>query len=98
VHSPGPISFTNNATSLHLVSKNGHVEVARMLIERGEGVTAKDIDEDTPLHLVSRWEQEEVAHLLIEHGPDVTAQDKHGETAQNNNRETLLFHLASAPP
>jgi ankyrin repeat protein len=69
-----------------------------MLIERGEGVTAKDIDEDTPLHLVSRWEQEEVAHLLIEHGPDVTAQDKHGETAQNNNRETLLFHLASAPP
>lgn len=80
--------------SLHQALILGQVEIARMLIERGAGVAAKDIDEDTPLHdlhLVSHWEQEEVAHLLIEHGADVTAQGRHGETAQDNNKETLLL-------
>jgi hypothetical protein len=51
VHSRG---FTDNATPLHLASKNGHVKVARMLIEHGADVTAQNKDGETPLHLASQ--------------------------------------------
>ena len=60
--------------------------VARVLIERGAGVSAQDKDGRTPLHLA--WHPE-VARVLIKHGADVSAQDKDGHTPLH-----LAWHAA----
>ena len=78
--------FTDHVTSLHLASERGHVTTARMLIERGADLSAKNKDGETPLHLASQAGQVEVACMLIERGAD--------PSARNNDGETPL-HLAS---
>jgi ankyrin repeat protein len=76
----------NRETPLHLASRQGKVEVAHMLIERGADVEAQNKDGETPLHLASQRGQVEVAPILIAHGANLAAQNKDGETP---------LHLAS---
>ena len=64
---------TNNDTPLHQASYLGQVDVARVLIERGADLTARDCDGKTPLLLALNAGAEDVARLLTEHGADVTA-------------------------
>ena len=78
--------FAENATPLHLASREGRLEVACMLIEHGADMEAQDKHGETPLHLALRNGQLKVAGTLIERGADVTAKDKRGETP---------LHLAS---
>jgi hypothetical protein len=80
VHSRGFSSFTDNVTPLLLASKRGHVKAARMLIEHGAAVMARNGDGETPLHVASQEGQMEVALILIEHGADAKAQDRNGWT------------------
>ena len=65
---------------------NGHVKVARFLIEHGADVAALDNNGSSPLHLASNNGQVEVAQLLVEHGADATSPRKDGWTP---------LHLAS---
>jgi len=69
------IDDNDKSTALHLASREGHVDVAHVLVEYGAIVTAKDTDGSTPLHWASRKGRVNVAHALVEHGADVTAQD-----------------------
>lgn len=71
---------------MHLASEEGHVEVARFLVEHRANVTVQDKDGLTPLHWASRQGRVEVARLLVEYGADVGIQDKAGLTP---------FHWAS---
>ena len=77
---------TNNATPLHLASRNGHVKAACKLIEHGADVSAQNNGGATPLHLALEKRQIEVARMLIERGADLTAQNNDGKTP---------LHLAS---
>ena len=70
----------DNSTPLHLASGEGHVEVARFLVEHRASVTVQDKDGLTPLHWASLQGRVEVTCLLIEHGADVGIQDKAGLT------------------
>ena len=63
-------SLDDASTPLHLTSREGHVEVARMLVERGADVSAQAEDGSTPLHSASCRNHVEVARMLVEHGAD----------------------------
>ena len=66
-------------TPLHLASRWGRVEVARILIECGADVTAQNMYGETPLHLALVWVLVELARMLTQHDIDVAAQSKDGE-------------------
>jgi len=90
VHSRG---VDDQSTPLHLASRGGHVEVARVLVdcERGIDVTVQDKDGSTPLHEASTVE---MARFLIEHGGDATARDKRGSTPLHHGVERENLDLA----
>ena len=70
--------FTDNATPLHLASRNGHVKAAHKLIDHRADLTAQDDNGWTPLHLASQEGEVDVARMLIERGADLKAQDHKG--------------------
>jgi len=55
-------------TPLHLASKYGRSDVARLLIEHGAEVDVKDSRGRTPLQLASAEGRDEVVDLLLEYG------------------------------
>src|SRR6266850_947649 len=95
-------SFDNESTPLHLASREGHEDVARILFEHGADTEARAKDGETPLHLASQGNHAELAQLLLGHHADVAAQTKDGETplhlaSQQNHVELarlLLKHSA----
>ncbi len=68
--------FFDEVTALHLASRDGYVEVVRVLLENGADANARDISKWTPLRraLDEGHSHVEVARVLIEHGADVSAQ------------------------
>ena len=77
--------FHNEATPLHLASRNGYVE---RFVDQWRQVADTRVSEkqwltplrQTPLHQASQSGTLEVARLLIEYGADLAVQDKHGNT------------------
>ena len=66
------------STPLHLSSRKGHVDLVRMLLEHGAGVSAQDKDGWTPLHWALCEGHVNVAWMLVERGADVSVQSKDG--------------------
>jgi len=73
-------SFIGKETPLHLISRAGHIDLTRLLIEHGADAAAQNDDGTTPLHEASEGGHVDLARLLIEHGADVAAQTKYGTT------------------
>ena len=79
-------------TALHLVSTRTMAEefgrelegersmLARLLVERGADVTAKDGNNATPLHLASYYGRAEISQLLLDHGANAQAEDIQGRS------------------
>ena len=74
-------SVDDASTPLHLASENGHLDLARMLVERGADMSAQRNDGSTALHLASENGHVDLAQMLVERGADVSAQRKDGSTA-----------------
>src|SRR6267142_1077443 len=72
--------FNDGSTPLHLVSREGHVEVARFLVQHGADTTARDKHGQTPLYQASSVGHINLAQFLVEHGADATAQVEGGWT------------------
>ena len=68
-------NFDNASTPLHLTSEEGHVDVARMLMEFGADLSARDMDSWTPLHSASSMGHVNVVRILMESNADASAQD-----------------------
>ena len=71
---PNARSFFDDVTPLHLASRDGHLEVTRVLLEHGTDVNARDISKWTPLRHALDEGHVEVARVLVENGGDVGAQ------------------------
>ena len=65
-------------TCLMIAANDGHLDICRLLIDKGAQVNAKDINGWTPLHLAS-WEGRiEIVRLLCDHVADIEARDEDG--------------------
>ncbi|KAL6808800.1 hypothetical protein V8C40DRAFT_259353 [Trichoderma camerunense] len=70
-----------NLTDLILASYYGHRAIAKLLIEKGADIEAKDDDKGrTPLIWAAKNGHEALIKLLVEKGADIEAKDKYGQT------------------
>ena len=81
-----------NLTALHRAVRNGHLETAHVLIERGANINACRLVRSvhdaelgygydwTPLHFAAGNEQLECVILLLKAGADVDPEDDYGQT------------------
>jgi ankyrin repeat protein len=67
-------------TPLHCAARGGSVEVANLLVSRGESVSAKDRNGETPLFWAAEGRRLETAEFLVKHGADVNATNSFGRT------------------
>ena len=72
--------------ALHWAAKDGHLAIARLLLEKGADIKAKDKYGMTALHLAASPGHEGLIRLLLEMGADINAKDKYG---------TIALHLAA---
>jgi ankyrin repeat protein len=57
------------------------MNVARLLVEHGASVSARDEDKSTPLHIASARGHTDLARFPIGRGADVSAEDKRVDSA-----------------
>ena len=62
-------------TPLHDAAEQNSVDVARLLIERGADIDAKDNNGSTPLHYAAVENSFDVARLLIDSGANTDGID-----------------------
>ena len=73
-------------------------KVARLLLEHGADVNARNHERATPLHIAVEDGRVEVVQVLLEHGADVIAEDQNGRTAfqvvSNKRRDEIIKVLS----
>uniref|UniRef100_A0A663EQS3 Ankyrin repeat domain 39 n=1 Tax=Aquila chrysaetos chrysaetos TaxID=223781 RepID=A0A663EQS3_AQUCH len=74
-------------TALHYASRNGHLGVCRLLLQRGARCDARTPGGATPLHRASYCGHLAVARLLLDHGADPAATDEDGRTSLHKAAE-----------
>jgi ankyrin repeat protein len=71
----------NGNTALIFAARDGHLDIAEMLIGYGATVDWQDDEQVTPLILAASRNHPEIVTLLLGHGARPTLQDQWGRTA-----------------
>jgi ankyrin repeat protein len=71
-------------TALQISCKMSHIDIARLLLERGANVTVANTNGWTPLNSASNSEHVELVKLLLENGADITVASINGWTPLNS--------------
>ncbi|MCJ1385533.1 hypothetical protein MMC17_008656 [Xylographa soralifera] len=75
----------SGTTALHVAAKNGHIEIATLLLDHGADVEAKGDETgrsgETPLHCAASEGHAEVVKFLCDHGANRAAESATGATA-----------------
>jgi ankyrin repeat protein len=84
-------------TPLHYAARHNHVEAARLLLQAGAKVNAREANDITPLLMAIGSGNAAVAIFLLEHGSDVNATDWYGRTPlwEAVNVRNLYVHNAT---
>ena len=69
---------SRGSTPLHTAASANHVEIARLLIQRGARVNVKDDSDNAPLHLAIHGGHGELAKLLVESGAYIHSRNYNG--------------------
>lgn len=98
----GPIAF-GKATALHMAAAGGSVDVARILLDAGAVVDARDVRGVTPLIFAVATDrpQSSLVRLLLQRGADKTLRSNLGESAvdwaRKYNNPAILAELQLEP-
>lgn len=65
---------------LHWACDRGHLEVVKLLLDRGADSDAKDAEGQTPLHYAASCGHQQVAELLLKQGASRDVKDADGQT------------------
>ncbi|MDA1164824.1 MAG: ankyrin repeat domain-containing protein [Planctomycetota bacterium] len=68
------------STPLSSAALHGHLEIVKLLIQRGAKVDATNEDGNTPLHVAAFLCRTDVVQLLLEKGASALTKNKRGET------------------
>jgi len=68
----------DGCTCLMIAAWSGHLDISRLLIDKGAQVEAKSSYGRTPLHLAAEEGHVEIVRLLCDHGADVEARNISG--------------------
>ncbi|KAF8063061.1 AKR2A [Scenedesmus sp. PABB004] len=68
-------------TPLHWACGYNHLEIAKMLIDEGAALDARDSKENTPLHYAAGYGRGRMVELLLASGADVAAKNDAGKSA-----------------
>jgi len=77
---PGGYYRTEGVTPLHWAARAGCVEVASLLVSRGQPVDAKDVNGESPLFWAADEGRQNITKFLIEHGANVNATNQFAST------------------
>ncbi|HTH37632.1 MAG TPA: ankyrin repeat domain-containing protein [Pyrinomonadaceae bacterium] len=91
-----------NITPLFVAVDNGNVEMARMLLDLGAKVNARDSQRQTPLMLLDDDSNAQMVELLLQFGAKIDLEDKEGNTAlilaaENAEAEVVEALLKGGP-
>ncbi|XP_069672142.1 ankyrin-1-like isoform X2 [Periplaneta americana] len=89
------VADVDGATGLHVLALGGAncgCNYARLLLQKGADVNAKDRDGLTPLHCTAFKGYFEMASLLLERGADPNLRDDNGRTALHIAAQYLPHH------
>ncbi len=75
LETPERRSRRENGMTLLEAVKNGHTDLARLLMEKGADPNARDELQQTPLHWAAQAGRTELARLLIEKGAEIQTKD-----------------------
>ena len=68
-------------TALHKVAQNGHESTARLLLDRGTNINAKDTDRMTDLSWAARNGHKSTVRLFLDYGTDINAKERDNKMA-----------------
>ena len=84
-------------TPLHLAIARGNTEIARMLINRGAYIHARDALGMTPLASAAYWGRADIFGLLLSKKADINAKDLKGRTVVQIAKENGNWDAISRP-
>ncbi len=91
INSGAQVNFASRnpmqVTALHSASARKHTRVARLLLENGADVNARQAGGFTPLHAAVQNKQEDMLRLLLESGAEPLARNARGETPVDMARQ-----------
>jgi ankyrin repeat protein len=80
-------------TPLHMAARRGNVAIARVLLDAGAALEARDKKGETPLRRAVNCGHAEFVSLLLAHGADVNTRDKQGGTPLQAARRAEIIAL-----